>query len=168
MLKTEGIEFNAVFARFGAAVQYAQFFEVALGDLLVTFAKIGEVPPSVEEIGRLDEALQKKTLGALLNRLASKASFSDDRVTTLWAEALTTRNFLAHRFFIERESHFGDEAGRRGLLNELTRYEQIFAAAATLVRVINDAASRIISGTREAPEDSQVLFSVTIGKRKDE
>ena len=117
MLETEEGQLNSVFACFGSAVQHAQLFEQALTRFLTTYNRVAADSVSFDDIGR------KWTLGQLLQKVRKHVRFDDESVDGLFAVALDKRNFLIHRFFLDRSPAFSTTEGRLALLNELLGIE---------------------------------------------
>lgn len=110
-------QLNAVFACFGSAAQHAQLFEQGLTRFLVMYNKIASDTVSVDDIGR------KMTMGQLLRKVGQHVTISDHSLEERFSTALTERNFLIHRFFLERNSLLGSSEERMQLLSELVDIE---------------------------------------------
>ncbi len=65
------------------------------------------------------EKLTRQTLGALIRELEKRVRFHQQQPSDLLADALESRNFLMHHFFLERGEQFDSQAGRFSLLSEL-------------------------------------------------
>src|SRR6266540_3518169 len=100
MLNSEEGQLNAVFACFGSAAQHGQFFEAALGDFLLAYNRLLTKSFTLADLETLETHIQKKTLGALLGQFRKHVTISNDAVSALLSDALQTRNFLIHRFFL--------------------------------------------------------------------
>ena len=168
MLKTAEGQKNAVFACFGSAVQHAQRFEAEVVGLLVACARLEATPLSLAELDGLDNKLQKQTLGALLKRWSTQATIDENSYAQLLTDALQTRNFLIHRYFLERDEALGDEAGRFRLLRELVKIQTKFEEATTLARAITIALNEVAAGTRQPGSGGNALFTITIGAADDQ
>ena len=118
MLESEEGQLNAVFACFGSAVQHAQLFEQGLTRFLVVYNRIASDSVSVDDIG------QKLTMDQLLKRVRQHVTVKDNSVEEGFSAAVAERNFLIHRFFLERDSQFKATDGRLVLLSELVGIEK--------------------------------------------
>ena len=117
MLESREGQLNAVFACFGSAAQHAQLFEQGLTRFLVMYNKIASDTVSVDDIGK------KETMGQLIHKVGQYVEISDHSVEEGFSTALAERNFLMHRFFLERNSQLATCAGRMQLLSELVGIE---------------------------------------------
>src|SRR4051812_22299718 len=106
MLKTEEGQLNAVFACYGSAAQHAQLFEEALGNFLLAYNHIRSDRMSVEDLEALMQNLQGRTMGQLLNQIKAFVTFSEDEPLERMAAALDARNYLMHRWFLDRRKAF--------------------------------------------------------------
>ena len=118
MLETEEGQLNAVFACFGSVVQHAQLFEQGLTRFLVMYNKILSDSVTIDDIG------DKMTMGQLLGKVRQYVELSDESIEKGFTIALNERNYLIHRFFLERNSHLESTEGRIKLLYELNRIER--------------------------------------------
>ena len=112
MLESDEGQLNAVFACFGSAVQHAQLFEQGLTRFLTIYNKIASDSVSVNDIGR------KMTMGELLRKVGKHVT-TNSSVAKRFSTALKKRNFLIHRFFLERAPLLKSSEGRLQLLSEL-------------------------------------------------
>jgi len=166
MLKSEEGQLNAVFACFGSAAQHAQFFEEALADFLLAYNQACNKSLSVADLEAVDMKLRKKTMGTLLVDFKKYAKISDNNVIKYMDTALVNRNFLMHRFFLERGDYFKTEAGRMGLLKELVGIEQQLRAATSVTNGIRIALRNAMDAKRRGEEarkgGGKTLFTVDI------
>ena len=117
MLESGEGQLNAVFACFGSAAQHAQLFEQGLARFLIMYNKIASDSVSVDDIG------QKLTMGQLLRRVGQHVTINDNSVEERFSTALIERNYLIHRFFLERNPLLASSEGRMQLLSELVGIE---------------------------------------------
>lgn len=162
MLKTAEGQNNAVFACVGSALQHAQRFEAEVAGLLLACARLGAKPLSVAELDSLDKKLQRQTLGTLLTRWSTQANIDDNSYAKLLTDALQSRNFLVHRYFLERGTELAEEAGRLRLLQELVAIPTQFEEATTLVRAITIVLNQVSDGTRPIDTGGDAPFTITI------
>ncbi len=158
MLESEEGQLNAVYACYGSAAQHGQLFEAALRDILVTHQSL---------VKRLPESslTKKKTMGQLLTEFRKYIKIrneNDQWVFDSLSSALEMRNFLIHRYFLDRQDNFGTGSGRFDMLVELTSIQNKLDAARVLTNAIRIALCEKWEG-RETDQDSrQAVFSVQV------
>lgn len=118
MLETEEGQLNAVFAYFGSVVQHAQLFEQGLTRFLTMYNRILSDTLAIDDIG------DKMTMGQLLGKVRRFVELSDESIEKGFTTALHDRNYLIHRFFLERNSDLELTEGRMKLLYELNQIER--------------------------------------------
>ena len=68
---------------------------------------------------------------------------------------------------MERKDEFSDEAGRLGLLSELSAVEEKLRGATTLTNALRIAVSETMEGNRDdKPSPDEVVFSVGLALNK--
>lgn len=139
MLKTEEGQLNAVFACFGSAAQHAQMFEEALGNFLLAYNHLRPEKMSDEESEELTQNIQARTMGQLLHKLKSLVTFKDGDYRERMEGALKARNYLMHRWFLDRQEAFNSEAGRMALLKELVGMERLLDSARVMANAMRIA-----------------------------
>src|SRR6059058_5118475 len=102
MLKTAEGQNNAVYACAGSALQHAQEYEQALKFFIRVLRRMEQGTDASENAESVAVRLEKHTLGRLLTLFSSKVRISDPSIPSLLLTAVEKRNFLAHRFFLER------------------------------------------------------------------
>ena len=133
MLESEEGQINAVFACFGSAAQHGQYYEKALSEFLATINRILAPSTPLKELKTAESQLNKKTIGQLLKIMNKHVKTDALWVTDAWIKALEGRNFLIHRYFLEREDRFKTKAGRMAMLKELLTIETQLKEATDLV-----------------------------------
>ena len=136
MLESEEGQSNAIFACCGSAVQRAQLFEQSLTRLLQVYSEITADTVGIDDIGK------RMTIGQLLKKVRQRIAISSDSVEDRLSGALEQRNFLIHRFFLERGSQLNQERGRKQLLKELLGIHTILDDASTLINAMRIAMCR--------------------------
>ena len=116
MLESREGQLNAVFACFGSAAQRAQLFEQGLTRFLIMYNRITSETVTVHDI-------ETKTMGWLRREISRHITVNEDSVEERFSAALTQRNFLMHRFFLERNQQLASGEGRIELLGELVGIE---------------------------------------------
>jgi hypothetical protein len=129
------------YANFGLAIFKAQVLEHGIVNAMVV-ARM----PNRDRIGRRDidafmDRQFENTLGQLLRELKNYAAVPND-LSQVLAEALSTRNWLAHDYFRERAQDFVTDSGCHRMMAELEAAQQTFDRADQqldeLVRPIRD------------------------------
>lgn len=139
MFETEEGQLNAVFACFGSATQHAQLFEQSLLRFLAVYNRIQSDSVSV---GDLEE--KKMTMGYLIKQVKHRVRFDDDLIEEGFSIALDKRNYLIHRFFLERNEEFKSTEGRLRLLSELVAIEQVLDRCRAMVNAMRIAMCRTL------------------------
>jgi hypothetical protein len=147
MLKSEEGQLNAVFACFGSAAQKAQYFERALAGFLLDYKKLTQKDIQLHEIDS-----DKRTLGMLLNSFKGKAKITDQEIVMLMETAVPNRNFLMHRYFLNREDKLSSKEGRMEMLSELVRLDTHFEIAALVTNAMRHAMTASISDSGKIEE----------------
>ena len=133
MLESEEGQVNAVFACCGSAVQRAQLFEYSLTRFLQIYSKIAADTANIDDLG------ERMTMGQLLKKVKQRVAIYSDSVEGWLSNALEQRNFLIHRFFLERGSQLGQKRGREQLLKELMEIHTILDDGSTLINAMRIA-----------------------------
>ena len=142
MLKTEEGQLNAVFACFGSAAQHAQMFEEALGNFLLAYNYIRPEKMSAEELEELTQNIHIRTMGQLLREVKSLVTFDSGDYGERMEAALQVRNYLMHRWFLDRREAFKSDAGRMALLQELVGMECLLDSARVMANAMRIAMCR--------------------------
>ena len=126
-MDSESEQIRDVYAYFGLAMYQAQALERQLAIILAT--KYGPGPKRITrgQFDNLLEGLFSKTLGHLVESISEVADLSEDEEERL-REALTKRNWLAHRYFWERAAEFMSDSGRVSMVEELRDTATLFEA----------------------------------------
>ena len=161
MLKSKEGQINLVFACFGSACQRGQLLEEALGDLVSSINELVDCSLSATDLKDRDADVRKKTMGQLFRHIKKYATISDESIMDSLEIAIRKRNFLAHRYFIERDMGFDTRAGRTNMLEELVTLGSFFDRCSAVVRGITIAMRETQFGARDQPRGN-VLFTVTI------
>jgi alpha-galactosidase/6-phospho-beta-glucosidase family protein len=162
MLKSEEGQLNAVFACFGSAAQHSQLFEDELRRFLDAYNKLRKTEITLEDLENRESKHDKKTMGALLKEVRKSVAFNEEAIDKKLDETLRKRNFLIHRFFLERAEKLDSQDGRMELLRELVQIEQDLETARGWIAGLRVAMVQTISGKREAGTPGETVFSVEI------
>ncbi len=114
-----------VFAHFGLAMYRAQCLERQMAIMLATQHLLGPATITKTEFEKHLDGLFSKTLGNLVNELKIATDFGEEEGERL-DDALSKRNWLAHRYFGERATEFLSESGRASMLRELQNAADYF------------------------------------------
>lgn len=161
LLKSEEGQLNAVYACFGSVCRRGQLLEKALGDLVVSINQLVDCSLFVADLKERDESTRRKTMGQLFHYVKKHATISDESIVEKLTFAIDKRNFLAHRYFIERDTGFETRAGRKSMINELVIMGDLFARCTAVVGGITIAIREALSGVRTS-SSSRTLFTVEI------
>ena len=167
MLESEEGQRNAVFACYGSAAHHGQLLEESLRDLLLTLDRLlgqDSVLVSFLDGATTDKqpARYKRTIGQLISQLKERITPSDQQVFGVLEKALEERNFLIHRYFLERSNGFDTQSGRWEMLKELLSIEESIRRATSITGGIRVAITSRLDRKQEEPDISRVLFTVTI------
>lgn len=121
-----------VYAHHGLAMYGAQCVEQSITQLLIFFdffrGKVRQYTSREKwehDFDTFERALSAKTMGQLLKHLASVRGV-DPSLEPLLRSALTKRNHLAHRFFVDHALNFASESGRDRMIQELEAARELF------------------------------------------
>jgi hypothetical protein len=107
-----------IYAFFGLTYYTAAVLEHGILNLAVALLAKNAPGVTVGDVDRLYESLDKQTLGQVINAAKAKFVFPKDLEADL-ADALTQRNYLAHRFFVVHDIDLLVPSGRRKMIDEL-------------------------------------------------
>ena len=136
MLESEEGQTNAIFACFGSAVQHSQLFEQGLDRFLIIYNKITSDSVSIDDIG------QQMTMGQLLHRVREHVTFDDKAIEEQFSAVVKERNYLIHRFFLERDPQFKSTEGRFQLLSQLQETEENLDTCRVMINAMRIAMCR--------------------------
>ena len=124
-----------VYANYGLALYLAQVLEHGLANALMCAellpSRAGKPVPRRQWEAEFDVFMDQQyeqTLGRLVRALKSATSIPTELEGAL-ADALKTRNFLAHHFFRERAEAFMSWDGREAMIRELKSAQGLFDIA---------------------------------------
>ena len=124
-IDTESEQNENVFAHFGLAMFQAQCLERQLAIILATKYEPGPTNISRTELDDIFDDLFSRTLGQLVEEIGRLAELTEDEEERL-QEALSKRNWLAHRYFWERAIEILSEPGRASMITELQEAAYFF------------------------------------------
>jgi hypothetical protein len=110
---------HEVFRDFGYAAFTAQMLESALITLLLAAEHAGHLTFNKKNDIESELFLSRKTLGALITEL--KRLGLDDETADMLKDALQSRNFLMHHFFVWHVRDYRTPEGRGVMLKELQK-----------------------------------------------
>ena len=126
-LDPESEHIREVYAHFGLAMYMAQCLERGLAVTLATRYGPGPTKISRTQYDELLEKLFSRTLGQLVKEIGRLAELNANERDQL-QEALSKRNWLAHRYFWERTIDLVSESGRASMIKELQEATDSFQA----------------------------------------
>lgn len=126
-LDPESDQIREVFSRFGLALFQAQALERQLAIILASKYGPGPTHMTRAEFDDVLSRLFSMTLGSLVNEIAELSDITEDEEERL-KNALSKRNWLAHRYFWERAIEFISESGRASMIKELQGAADSFQA----------------------------------------
>lgn len=87
-------------------------------------------------------------MGQLIRELNKHVTFPESNVPDSFESALSSRNFLMHHFFVERNSKLATEEGRFELLRELVTIEQDLDRCRIMINAMRIAVCRTLGNRR--------------------
>lgn len=113
----EEVHSRQVLATYGLAMYYAQCLEVQISMMVAAYSpNFAQTPPDARDA--LFDAELKKTLGALARDLGKRKRLPETLLEEL-RKGVKLRNWLAHRYFWERQEELLSQKGREGMIAEL-------------------------------------------------
>ena len=115
---------DEVLAQYGKAMLEAQRFEMALLELAAHFLPESSAPPDPDDVARTIDRLFRSSAGRLAEAIKWPEGLEEDV-----AQAISTRNELAHTYLVEHERHLRRPAAgrpRARMLRNLRSIEQRF------------------------------------------
>ena len=120
---------HEVFAWTGLALYYAQVFEQGVTNLLlIAWLADRTIKEEFSSADAFFEAHGKLMLGRLLRKLENHLQLSDE-VSAVCLDSLQRRNFLVHRYFVDRVELLFNQEGCRLVLDELYSHISTFRKA---------------------------------------
>jgi hypothetical protein len=170
MLRTAEGQSNAVFACFGSASQHAQLLEAELKRFLLAYNKVLKTNWTVEDLEGFHHGTAKMTMGALLKRIRKYVKFDQPGIEITLDAVLENRNFLAHQYFLERESKFKNKQGRIWMLRELATFQRQLETVTGWIGGLRVSMEETAEGKGKPRdvEDQEVIFSAAITLPEDE
>jgi hypothetical protein len=144
----KGSDPKEVFAFFGLAAYHGQVLEQELLIFALTLNLSGRTCVTRADVEGLLSALERRTLGQLLNEARTFATIPAGLENDLNA-ALARRNDLVHRFFERRSEDFMSDAGRLEMLSELQQTTRLFQEVDAAVVSVREPLSQKLGITQE-------------------
>ena len=145
-----------VFAYFGLAMFTAQVLEHAIVNALVIsdlIPKRRDKAASQEswslEVDQFMDSHFENTMARLIKALGKVATVSGELEQSL-GQSLKVRNFLAHRYFRERDTVWLTEEGRDSMIAELQDARELFQKTDRLIEALVEPLYRRYGFTEEA------------------
>jgi len=138
---------DEVYRKFGEASEAAQLLETELGTLLLKskFTDAGLVEsPDPTAATKIYRRVSKQTLGTLIRSLGTTVDGIDETGKQL-ADALDSRNRLAHTFYLEHNNRRNSDSGRDVMLRDLESiHEDMLAAYKSVLRLTGIDLERLV------------------------
>jgi len=109
-----------LYAFFGLASYNVQLLEQGITNLLVGLRITRRETPTWDEVSKLYDTADRKTLGQMLSSVRQLSPF-DPKLENRIDEALKKRNYLMHCFFVEHAEDLLSEPGKRKMIDELRK-----------------------------------------------
>jgi len=129
--------------------RHAQLFEEGLAKFLIVYNRITKDSLRIEDFDATEDRIRRKTMGQLINELSKHVSFPNNEVPGYFDEALKKRNFLMHRFFLERESGMSTQDERLGLISEILIIQDEFDRARIMINAMRIAMAKTLGIAEE-------------------
>ncbi len=126
-----------VFARFGEAAYFAQFFETQIENLLLLVALCKDKKITQQGLEKIDTGLSTKSLGSLIVELKKHLELSHE-FEDLLKHYLDQRNYLMHDFFYKNSGKLVLSAGRETMIAELRSLSSTFHEAALIAQDMSE------------------------------
>ena len=137
-----------VYRQFGEVSEAAQLLETELGNLLLDrkFIDAGLVEnPDSTAATDIYKGVTKQTLGALIRNLRTTVDGIDETGKQL-ADALDSRNRLAHTFYLEHNFRRNSDSGREVMLRDLESiHRDMLEAYKSVLRLSGIDLDRLVS-----------------------
>ena len=168
MLRTKEGQNNAVFACYGSASQHAQLLEEQLKQFLLAYNKLRNTDWKLEDIEEFGDSTKKMTMGALLRQMQKHVRFNEQGVVDTIETVLKNRNFLIHRYFLERDDWFKTKKGRMMMIEELVKLERQLEKVTGWIGALEVALIRVVErrGDERDLHDENVLFTAEVALPK--
>lgn len=127
-LPDDGSRQKEVYAAAGLALFHAQVWERGMINLALIMRRDGGKIATPEEWDKHEDKLSSLTAGSLRN-LIEKEKLAPLDTLELWQKALSSRNYLVHRFFYTHSIAAMTTAGLQIMLDELAEMIQRFQIA---------------------------------------
>ena len=110
-----------LYAKFGITAEAAQLLETELGTILLCLTGVEKkwyTKPNKEEASQFLLSLEKHTLGQILKKL-NKYGIVEGDLSTIFNQALKTRNMLFHGFYERHNFEIQTDKGRGKMIMDL-------------------------------------------------
>ena len=125
------IDRHELYAKYGIAAEAAQLFETELGTLLLCVRGLENgwhIVPDGAEARKVLDAIDRSTLGKVLNTLKRHIDINDD-LEQCFSSALKARNRLMHGFFEKHNFKIQNKKGQREMITDLENiHGELFTA----------------------------------------
>ena len=154
---------DEVYSVFGKMAELAQLVETELGTALISydmFQSDGKPLVDIEEYRRLEEEVNRRTLGSTLRSIKERLGMEGD-LESLFRDALKTRNFLAHSFYRHHGFGIDTDAGRDKMIEQLDelrpRLWEAYVAAGSMAQLMVDLVKHVRGDDPEVSGQANVM-----------
>ena len=102
------------------------------------------------------------TMGRLLRMVNERAKFDAEWVSDCLDQALEKRNWLMHRYFLERGRELSSKQGRFEMLKELISIERELTKATAIANGMRSALTQTLDGVRGETSGGATVFSMEL------
>lgn len=143
----------------GAALMDCQAFEFGMGLLLYHFSRLGADGLNPKTLRAVLENDEKKTAGQLVSMFRKHLKASEGLEEALY-EALTARNRLIHRIFIDNVERLPMEKERTELIKEIRQLRGTVQRADRAMKPFIEGLSKALDGVdaEKVREEAKVMF----------
>ena len=171
-LDPESEQVREVYAHYGLAMYWAQCLEQAIFMHLLFFEHFPKAlkkyttPENwAEEFDRYEAREISQTMGKLIFRLREIGQPAHSLEVSL-ANALKSRNWLAHGYFADRAIEFANSIGREDMIKELNQIRGAFHSCVDELNAVSMPAARKFGFTDEMIEKAQAEMNFEYANRK--
>jgi hypothetical protein len=138
---------EAVYQAAGKALELAQLLETEIGTSLLALDALETksfLRPDADAYTRLRDAIDGQTLGRSLRQIKSRPNL-DDNIEEVFADALESRNILAHRFYAQHGMRIFEPAGCDRMIAHIDKLREKLMRAYNCAQNISEL---LVNGVR--------------------
>ena len=138
---------EAVYQAVGKALELAQLLETEIGTSLLALDALETksfLRPDADAYMRLREAIDRQTLGRSLDQIKKRLNL-DGNLEEVFADALESRNILAHRFYAQHGMSIFEPAGCDRMIAHIDKLREKLMPAYSRAQYISEL---LVNGVR--------------------